>query len=327
MPLLSTLGNKTYGFAARLLRKITDNFARTTAGSLGLSSSNHLWSAVRGIWIANGSAGTTSGAGNTYPIAAVSFQEDIPQASLNVNSGTGIAFWVTDSGSWWGSAYVQQNWSQQYSYGCTQYYYDSCKTCSSYTCAGACGNAVAATADTMNCSCNNGTTSYGCPYSSHPNYSSGYCWNAYYSSYIPPESYTTGGTSNCACGNATSGSPDTNNCGCCCQGGSVGYSTTCTGTNSGTYHYLRLINSVGGTVSTVTGDISLGATAAAIALSTSGNTITAKAYSDTAKTNQIGSTQTYTPVSPTRGRSVGIVAVPSDNANYSVGGFEVKTQL
>lgn len=327
MPLLSTFGSKVYGFAAQLLRRIADDFARTTVGVLGTSTSNHLWSAIRGVWIANGFAATSAGAGDTYPIAAISFQSDIPQASLNVNSGTGIGFWVTDANSWWASAYVQQNWSQQYSYGCTQYYYDSCKTCSSYTCAGACGNAVAATADTMNCSCGNGTSSPTCPYSSHPNYSSGYCWNAYYSSYIYPEYVVTGTTYTCACGNATAGSADTNNCGCCCQGGSVGYSTTCYGTNSGTHHYLRIIKSVGGTVSTATGDISLGATAAAIVLSTTGNTITAKAYSDTNKNNQIGGTLTYTPDSPTKGRFVGIVAVPSDNANNSVTGFEVKTQL
>jgi hypothetical protein len=74
---------------------------------------------------------------------------------------------------------------------------------------------------------------------------------------------------------------------------------------------LQLLSSVSGTVSEATSSVSLGSEAAAIVVQTAGNAITAKAYSDTALTTQLGSTLSYTPSSPTKGSKVGIVKVPS----------------
>lgn len=86
-----------------------DNFLRTTSGSLGMSSSNGLWKAVRGTWSANGSGATTSDNSSTYPLVSV------PMANVNSTitldtpgTGTGAAIWVSASGSWWGVA-VQQS--------------------------------------------------------------------------------------------------------------------------------------------------------------------------------------------------------------------------
>lgn len=77
------------------------------------------------------------------------------------------------------------------------------------------------------------------------------------------------------------------------------------------YSYnLRIIKSDLGTVTTPTSDISLPSSPAAMYVSTSNNTITAKAYSDTSMTTQIGSTMSYTPTSPTKGTRIGIFKSP-----------------
>jgi hypothetical protein len=79
-----------------------------------------------------------------------------------------------------------------------------------------------------------------------------------------------------------------------------------------TYGYnLRLIKSVGGTVSTATGDISLTSAAVAIKVTTSGNDIVAQAYSDTELTITLGSAISYTATSPVKGTAHGILKAPS----------------
>jgi hypothetical protein len=79
-----------------------------------------------------------------------------------------------------------------------------------------------------------------------------------------------------------------------------------------TYGYnLRLIKSVGGTVSTATGDISLTSAAVAIKVTTSGNDIVAQAYSDTGLTITLGSAISYTATSPVKGTAHGIIKAPS----------------
>jgi hypothetical protein len=82
-----------------------------------------------------------------------------------------------------------------------------------------------------------------------------------------------------------------------------------------------MLQSVGGTVSTATGDVSLSSAAAAVSVNTSGNTITAKAWADTGMTSQLGSTQTYTPSSPTKGTGVGIIKAPADGQGSTVDNF------
>ena len=148
--------------------------------------------------------------------------------------------------------------------------------------------------------------------------------------------------SNCACNNGSPGTPatpavaDTMNCSCnngtasttncCCSYGYACQScttTTCTGVQDVTtyYYWLRLISSVGGTVSTPTSDINLGSSPAAIRVTTLGNTITARAYSNTNYATQLGSTLTFTPSSPTKGTSVGILKAASTQQGSTVDSF------
>jgi len=151
--------------------------------------------------------------------------------------------------------------------------------------------------------------------------------------------------SNCFCNNATPGTPGSAaTYTCACGNGSAptytcacysGYActqctnTTCTGTGyTTTYnYYLRLISSVGGVISNPVSDINLGTNFTGISphlttkVTTLGNQITASAYSDTGYTAQLGTTLSYTPVSPARGTSVGILKYPSAAQGTTIDNF------
>ena len=89
------------------LKNISDLFTRT-AGSLGISTSGHAWTALRGTWTTNGTQATSADAGSSYPIGSIPFQANIT-TSADVSGGVGLAFWVTDANNWWASypTYVQ----------------------------------------------------------------------------------------------------------------------------------------------------------------------------------------------------------------------------
>jgi hypothetical protein len=89
---------------------------------------------------------------------------------------------------------------------------------------------------------------------------------------------------------------------------------------------LRLLKSVSGTVSTATADVSLASAAVAILTTVSNDTITSKAYSDTAMTTQLGTTLTHTASSPSKGYYVGIIKTPSDNQGSTIDNYNLTTQ-
>ena len=97
-----------------------------------------------------------------------------------------------------------------------------------------------------------------------------------------------------------------------------GYGSSCQtcGTLVNAY-WIRLLQSVNGTVTVIGSDISLPSAAAAIKITTSGNTITYQAYSDTSLATAIGTQGSYTPTSPTTATSHGIIKAPSSYAQGS----------
>lgn len=80
------------GFIASSIQKafriFSDNFNRTTSGSLGLSSSSGLWEAIKGTWFANGSSAQTADSASTYPISAVKMSKEDVTASISTGSGS-----------------------------------------------------------------------------------------------------------------------------------------------------------------------------------------------------------------------------------------------
>ena len=100
-------GARGFGLFLGGLKNISDLFTRT-AGSLGISTSGHTWTALRGTWTTNGTQATSSDSASTYPIGSIPFQANIT-TSADVSGGVGLAFWTTDANNWWASypTYIQ----------------------------------------------------------------------------------------------------------------------------------------------------------------------------------------------------------------------------
>lgn len=349
---------------------ITDTFTRSsTVTGLGTSETGQPWVSLRGNWRVGGSNSALSDdAGSAYALSSVNFGSPDSTVQAAVSPGTGTAFWVTDANNWWAAVSYTTSTSVfvPYQYACQECVQTTCTGCSSYTCS--CNNG---SAPTYNCACGNGSPGQAatpgqpdsmnclCPTSTaHQVECGSTCTSC---SGLCPGGGPAGCTgclgtaptrtcfgncyyrdSNCACGNATSGTPyiapvaDTMNCSCnnggaptynCCCGYQYPcqqcYTTTCQGTREEiTYYYwLRLISSVNGTVSNAVSDVSLGSSPVAIRVTTLGNTITARAYSNTNYATQIGSTITHTPGSPVKGPSVGILKSPSTQQGSTVDSF------
>lgn len=357
---------------------ITDNFARTVAGSLGNTPLGIAWVNVRGTWFANGSKAQSDDAGSTYPLASVPLGSADATVSASVSSGVGVAFWVTDAGSWWAAVpYYNETSSSVYNSCCSTSNY--CKSCysanfgtttysstttSTYVgSASACDYQCPAGQTASGTSCYYNTTStttcktcnqtYGSgvvtSYTSHPECSpcSG-CETGTSGSYRGCQGTTTttggggyAGSATCVrnCDAVGGGTVSYGSCyrdvttyscpsgytdsggQCIAYGTSCSYCGTgsscngCTQTTYSQYYYLRLLSSVAGTVSSPVGDQSLGSSASAIKVVTSGNSVTAQAYSDTLLATPLGTAMTSSTTS-TKGTSHGIIKITSD---YSQG--------
>lgn len=89
--------------ASSVFKIFTDNFNRTTSGSLGTPSGGGAWAAIRGVWSANGTKATSATAPSSYPIATSDIYTNAPTILLDVDgNGVGASFWVSDSSNWWG---------------------------------------------------------------------------------------------------------------------------------------------------------------------------------------------------------------------------------
>lgn len=283
--------------ASSILKKINDTFTRTTSGSLGTSSSGNLWNAITGVWYANGTQAQsdTSVSSSSVAIAGFSLGPNVT-ATASVTLGTGIAFWVTDAGSWWAAdSYSTQT-------GCSTCY-DSCSCSSCNTCQDC---------STVYDQC---CTVYSCSAAGYSNTqrSGTDCYNRTTGAYQGPA----------ACVSSTNCNPHQ----------SCGPSYACAGyydcnphsCNCSTNYYLQLLSSSGGTFSEATGKTSLTSAAAAISVTTSGDSITAKAYSNTDMSTQLGSTLAYTATSPTKGSTVGIIKVPSSGQGSTIDNFTAQS--
>lgn len=282
------------------------------------------WKSLSGSWSSNSGNVTSSTDAATYPISYVKMSKPDITASANVSSGTGISFWISNSGSWWASAYVQKT----YNYSCNPYSCN-CGSCPSYAyganCS-ACGSTPTYGYVTVCSGETCTTTSYNCnPYSCYVCEvygSGGRCLQGYYDTCYNTCT-STSCTPNCSdvyqqtgstCNSCTYyAGQETCNCGTCYQ--------TC----SANGHFLSLIKSESGVVSSATSDVSLGQAAAAIWVQTSGNSITVKAYSDINRSNQIGTTISYTATSPSRTGLAGIIKAPSNNQATSISSLNIST--
>jgi hypothetical protein len=105
----------------------TDNFNRTTSGTVGTASGNgSTWNNIRGTWEANGTEATSSTAASGNAIARV-YTKGTTITNLQVDTlgtgGVGPAFWVTDANNWYAATVVHSTTSGSSTSctgGCTQ---------------------------------------------------------------------------------------------------------------------------------------------------------------------------------------------------------------
>jgi hypothetical protein len=232
------------------------------------------WSALRGTWYANGSQAQSDDAAGNYPLAVASLSSNNMTVSATVGGGGGVGFWVSDANNWWAAAYT--NSSSSYSCNCQTCTNFCCNSCTVTDCA-ACGSYKR---------CNSG--------------------------------FLCMGNAACCVGfNTIIGNPVTvcnsctvTSCSACGQYACGSYSCNCS-TCTDIFHYLRLSRSLSGTVTTsVVSDVALNQAANSIKVTTSGDSITAVAYSDSSITNVIGTIST-TQSGATKAAKAGIIKVPS----------------
>ena len=83
---IAAISASAYRAVSRGFTSFSDNFNRTTTGSLGTSSSGGLWSALKGTWFADGSAAKSNDAASTYPIANIEMSSSSTTASITTGS-------------------------------------------------------------------------------------------------------------------------------------------------------------------------------------------------------------------------------------------------
>ena len=89
----------------KALLSIVETFNRSNTGALSTAGSTSAqWSSVRGSWGIASNKASSSSAANTYPISVLTFSSEyVTLGADGVSPGVGTAFWVTDSGNWWGT--------------------------------------------------------------------------------------------------------------------------------------------------------------------------------------------------------------------------------
>jgi len=93
--------------ASRLkaLLSVTETFNRANTGTLSSAGTTSAkWTSIRGSWGISSNKASSSTAASSYPVSTLTFsKEDVTISVDGITPGVGTAFWVTDSGNWWGT--------------------------------------------------------------------------------------------------------------------------------------------------------------------------------------------------------------------------------
>lgn len=280
---------KLFGVVASAVQKaygiVTDTFNRSDSTSLGTAPGGQQWVNVRGAWaiVSNKARGVAA----DKPISTLTFTStDLAVLVDGIGPGCGTAFWVTDSGNWWG-AYLDQTVT-----------YSSCQG----------GGNCAGTSPC--CSSWTYTSAY---YYYYVYYQVGGAGNT-----APCSScgiYTYCGT-NCKKVSIKEYAPSSYTC-------TGGYNAQCCSSYNAVYYYdcspvttrkIKIIQSVSGTITDLA---TKSVTGAIVGIKTilSGSTISVKAYTGAGYTSETADGDTtYTASSPTKTKKHGILLMPASNS-------------
>lgn len=282
---------------------ITDSFNRANSASLGSTDTGDAWSTVRGTaWAIVSNQASNSDAASNYPIAKIALGSNDTTTSVTASNGCGPVVWITDTNNWWSSFHFSSTVANCAG-GATGFIYTSTPSC-------ACGSPTndGGTCTGSTVSCNdyvNTCAPGGCGTVSSSNVNQYNCYGGYTSGTCAGVSGTWNGSQ--CCFNELYYTRTQNT-----MRTMYGCSATA---SSATQHALRMVKNVAGTISTVA-DTNIASIPAAVKLVTSGNSITATAYSDAAMTTSIGTNaQSNT---GTKGLSVGIVKAPGGLSQDSI---------
>jgi len=334
---------------------ISDNFDRANSASLGnVPDTDYTWTQTDGSWSINTNKVESVTSAASYPMIDVDFNTQNVQIGATINAtgtsqasgkyGAGIAFWIVDATNWW-AAYNDVVLTGGTTYTCAATY--SGQNLVSGQGTTTCVYDYAATANTTQVlGCGGGTTEYANFCRSNSPYSTSTCVysvcvsdSLYKGTSALPSGCTSvagtsgvvyyasvAGTNRCFSSYTYSGRivTGTNTTYSCPSGGTLS-GTTCLLSTSATsttlYSYsqkIKLINSINNSVATVNTYTVNDNTwiPANISVSTSGNTITLRAY---ANDDNTGSSwiQTYVATSPNRGNRHGLMLGPRADSNVS----------
>lgn len=332
-------------------KSFKDDFNRADQTGLGGA-----WNILRSSFNISGNkaAATT----NNYPLASVTMPySDVKIDLSGVTEGTMAALWVSDAGNWWAVGIDQQAVNCNCSYYYNTYYYyayncidgyngsfcnasnsvcnatgkGSCKT-SNNTC-----NARSYTCNGYTTACNGGYNSTYCVYSYYNSKNKAYTCVSYgggsckgYSKYCTSWSSTCNSStstcnawnfvcnsSNYVCNGTTNTSyPNYYNCLNADQNGPYLSCNTCYP------QYIRIIQSVGSTISTVA-SWTASQIIQSLRVKTSGSEIQIQAFSDTAFASQVDGTLVHTPSGVAVTTNFGITVQPSQYQGYTIDGIEI----
>jgi hypothetical protein len=307
----------SFGQVASSVRKrFLDIFSArsNTTGSLGTATDGSQWDAINGtIQVTTGAATATTtptagSAGTAYPMATVSMPTTNNVISLkNTNEGSSVALWVQSSSDWWmvnveGTQTTNTNYASAQSYN---YVTGQNVTYGSNTNYYGVTNYYAASgyySQSSGTTYNVGYRTVGSPFAYQAFYSSSPGGTNYYqgTSYYGATSYYT------ATGYSIT-------YGAFYQYTSAGAFYTYAAGSTTTYNeFLKIRQSVASTVSIITSAlISASQSIKSLRITTSGNQITARAFSDTDLVTQIGSDLVYTATGATVNTKYGIAVSPS----------------
>jgi hypothetical protein len=301
--------------ASSVRKRFVDTFSSrsNTTGSLGRATDGSSWNAVNGTIEVNTGAATSTttpsagSAGTDYPMATVSMPTTNNTISLkDTNEGSAVALWVQSSSDWW-MVSVEGTQTTNTNYASAQTY-----------------NYVIGQNVTYGLSTNYyGVTNY---FSASGYYSAsgGTTWYASYRTIGPPFFtaffYSAGGGTSYYLGTSYYGATSyytaqnyTQTLGTYYQYTSAGaFYTYAAGTTTAYNEFLKIRQSVASTVSVIASSlISTAQSIKSLKVFTSGNQITAKAFSDTNFVTQIGTDLVHTATGATVGTQYGIAVSPS----------------
>lgn len=302
--------------AASVRKRFFDTFSArsNTTGSLGIATDGSSWDAVNGtIQVTTGAATATTtptagSSGTAYPMATVTLPVQNNSITLkDTNEGSAVALWVQSSSDWWlvsieGTQNTVTNYASAQNYN---YVFAQNITYGSSTNFFASTNFFSSSSQnsfTSGTTFNSGFRTVGSPWSFQRFWASspgGTTW-AWSTNFF-------GSTS------TFSQSGFTSTAGSFYSYASAGsFYTYAAGTTTTYNEFLRIRQSVASTVSVVTSQlISTVASIKSLLVSTSGNQITARAFSDNNFVTQIGSDLVYTATGATINTKYGLAVSPS----------------